>query len=312
MLFVTMLYELDRSEWGAKFKRPFGNYLMALFKLIKHLERTGHEILVFGANDTIEAMCNLFPYATYVHKPLEEFHMYKQRNVLKAALHGKIKLWSSPEFTRGDYIALQQSKFEAVLIALRMNPRATVTWIDGGIRYSPFDMAPAWDDVETHMFIHPSKIWGCQCAETIASEWLVLHTPTQQVQGSVWGGTAPAMEWLCNTALGEAHRLLQQGEVANDQQLLSLLHIKHPERFSLRKLYTVYIPGVFSQINVGHKHFLSKLLENRDTVHYNYTLLGLIAIPIGLSLLYKASQASVQKQRAAMASLLNDYAVQHP
>ena len=303
MLFVTMLYELDRSTWGAKWQRKFSNYVLSLFNLIKHLERTEHEIIVFGTDPTVQRICELFPYATFVYKELEEFFMYKHRNVLKAALGQKYRLWNSPEFTRSDYIALQQCKFEAVLLAMRLNPRAAVTWIDGGIRYSPFDMANVWEDIETDMYTH-AKIWGCQCAQTIASEWLILNTPTQHVQGSVWGGTAPAMEWLCSSALQEVHSLLLRGEVANDQQVLSLLHVKHPDRFSLRKLYTVYIPGVFSQIHIGHKRFLSTLLENKDQEKHNYTLLCLIALPLGLGLLYKASQASMRAQRVEMAALV--------
>jgi hypothetical protein len=77
-------------------------------------------------------------------------------------------------------------------------------------------------------------------------------------------------------------------------------------RFSLRKNYTVFIPGVFSQINVGHKKFLPILLQNKDNVHHNYTLLGLIAIPLGLALLFKLSQDSVRNQRQRMAVLIND------
>jgi len=303
MLFVTMLYELDRSTWGAKWQRKFSNYLLSLFNLIKHLEGTDHEIIVFGVDPSVQRLCSMFPYATFVHKELDEFFMYKHRNLVSAALSQKYRLWTSPEFTRGDYIALQQCKFEAVLLAMRINPRAAVTWIDGGIRYSPFDMANVWEEIETHMYIHPSKIWGCQCAQTIASEWLILNTPTQQVQGSVWGGTAPAMEWLCTSALQELHSLLLRGEVANDQQVLSLLHIKHPTHFSLRKLYTVFIPGIFSQIHTGHKRFLSTLLENKDQEKHNYAFLYLIALPLGLGLLYGASQTSMRQQRLEMAAL---------
>jgi hypothetical protein len=308
MLFVTMMYELDRSTWGTKWQRPFSNYLLSLFNLIKHLQGTGHEIVVFGSDASVERLCELFPHATYMHKRLEDFHMFKHRGFLAKALGNKFRLWTSPEFTRSEYIALQQSKFEAVLIALRSKPRAVVTWIDGGIRHSPYDMANVWDDIETHMFSHPTKIWGCQCAQTIASRWLILNTPTQQVQGSVWGGTAPAMEWLCNAALHEAQTLVQRGEVANDQQLLSLLHLDYPERFTLRKLYTVYVPGVFSQIHVGHKKFMSTLLHNEDIVYHNYTLLGLLAVPIGLLLLYKASRLSMDSQRKAMSELINGVA----
>lgn len=307
MLFVTMLYELDRSTWGVKWQRPFVTYLQALFNVIKHLKGTGHEILVFGSDPMIAQICDLFPYATHVHQRLDEFAVFERRGELARALAGKFKLWTAPEFTQPDYIALQQCKFEAVLTAMRLKPSAVVTWIDGGLRHSPFGFANLWDDIETHMFTYPDKVWGCQCAETIPSQWLILNTPTQQVQGAVWGGTAPVMEWLCTAALHEEQWLVQQGKAANDQQLLSLLHLKYPIRFSLRKLYTVYIPGVFSQINVGHKKYLSVLLQNKDEEHHNYTLLGLIAIPLGLALLFKLSEGTVHKQRMKMAALFNDF-----
>jgi hypothetical protein len=306
MLFVTMLYELNRSTWEAKWQRPFANYLQALFNLIRHLKGTGHEILVFGSDPMIGQICELFSYATHVHLHLDEFAVFERRGELAKALHGKFKLWTAPEFTQPDYIALQQCKFEAVLTAMRIKPSATVTWIDGGLRHSPYGFASLWDDIETHMFTYPDKVWGCQCAETIPSQWLILNTPTQQVQGAVWGGTAPVMEWLCTAALHEGQRLAQQGMAANDQQLLSLLHLKYPTRFSLRKLYTVFIPGVFSQINVDHKKFMPTLLQNKDNVHHNYTLLGLLAIPLGLALLVKLSEGSVQHQRLRMATLIND------
>jgi hypothetical protein len=269
MLFVTMLYELDRSLWGSKWQRSFQEYLKHFLDMVKSLD-SEIELLVFSDNEKVKYICSHFPQLTYIYYDRYWFQLNAQRHRIRSAISNKYCLWSSPEFTQGEYVYLQLCKFEAVKIALMHRPAKYVAWIDGGYRWPPKQWAPILKQCKQE------KIYGLQCAKECQNEWLILNTPTQHVQGSFWGGDRNTMMWLADTCLRTATQLLNEGKIGNDQQILSLVHNADSDKFRLRKSYTVHWLTGLSSSNTGT---LSKQLSlHTERIEYNYVLVIFFAL----------------------------------
>ncbi len=286
MLFVTMLYDLDRTGWGNKWQRPFNHYLHRFLDLLKSLD-SNVELLVFSDNANVEKLCSFFPQATYIHFNRYWFRLNAHRHRIRSVAT-RLFIWSSPEFTQGEYIYLQLCKFEAIHLAMKWRPSSHLVWIDGGFRFPP----PQWKNILKYC---NSKIYGLQCAQASSNKWLILNTPTQHVQGSFWGGDRNHMEWLANASLELTLSLLSEGECANDQQILSLLHSTHPDKFSLRKSYLVVWPGVWSTGNTGV--FYKHLSMSTDRIQYSYFLGIVIALVLFIQGQLYFSKTSILTQQ---------------
>jgi hypothetical protein len=263
MLFVTMLYELDRSLWGSKWQRSFQHYLKHFLDLVKSLD-SEIELLVFSDNDKVNYICSHFPQVTYVHYDRYWFELSAQRHRIRSAISNRYNLWSSPEFTQGEYVYLQLCKFEAVRLALSLRDTEYIAWIDGGYRWPP----QKWSRIIKQC--KQDKIYGLQCAQECDNEWLILNSPTQHVQGSFWGSHRDTMKKLVEKSLVTVYQLLDRGKIGNDQQILSLVHLQSPNLFNLRKSYTIHWMTGLSTSNTGT---LSKQLSlSTDRIEYNYVI----------------------------------------
>lgn len=264
-----MLYELDRSLWGSKWQRSFDNYLRHFLDMIKSLDPE-IELLVFSDNEKVQKICSFFPQTTYVYYDRYWFVLNAQRHRIRSAVSNRYSLWSSPEFTQGEYVYVQLCKFEAMRLALTLRQTEYVAWIDGGYRWPPNKWSPILRQCKQ------DKIYGLQCAEECKNEWLILNTPTQHVQGSFWGGHRNSMKWLAEESLYTANKLLAVGKIGNDQQILSLVHAAHPEFFKLRKSFTIHWLTRLCTANTGT---LSKQLSLlKDRIEYNYVIVIFFAL----------------------------------
>jgi len=269
MLFVTMLYELDRSLWGSKWQRSFQEYLKHFLDLVKSLDPE-IELLVFSDNEKVNYICSHFPQVTYIHYDRYWFVLNAQRHRIRSAISNRYSLWSSPEFTQGEYVYVQLCKFEAVRVALTLRQTEYVAWIDGGYRWPPQKWSPIIKQCKQE------KVYGLQCADICTSEWLILNTPTQHVQGSFWASHRNTMKWLVEKCLYVTSKLLNNGKIGNDQQVLSLVHAAHPEMFNLRKSYTLHWMTGLSTSNTGTLSKQLSLFEHR--VEYNYVIVIFFAL----------------------------------
>ena len=271
MLFVTMLYELDRTLWGSKWQRSFDDYLRHFLDMIKSLDPE-IELLVFSDNEKVQKICSFFPQTTYVYYDRYWFGLNAQRHRIRSAVSNRYSLWSSPEFTQGEYVYVQLCKFEAVRLALTLRQTEHVAWIDGGYRWPP----PTWKLIINQC--KEFKIYGLQNAREHNNEWCILNSPTQHVQGSFFGGHRGVMTWLVQKCLGVVHSLLSEGRVGNDQQILSLVQLAHPEYFMLRKSYTIHWMTGLSTCNTGSLSKQLSLQANR--IEYNYVIVIFAALYI--------------------------------
>jgi hypothetical protein len=242
-IFVTFLYELDRSSWS-KFQRSFTDYLKKFEALLQALlYDLKSEIVVFGDDPRVEDLCSKFPRCFYYSKPLKSWNVYTTLSRIQKNLDTKRGRFKVPEFFSEDYICLQLIKFEAVQLVCKKE-HDNIIWIDAGLHSHllPNDWTIKWKS--------PHKIHALQIGPMPWWERWVLETPTVCIAGTCWGGSQRAMSLLCTRVLNLHEECLQKGLVGNDQQYLSIVFNRYPQEFLVKRSFTDF--GIYSSQNFNH------------------------------------------------------------
>ena len=275
-IFVTFLYELDRSSWS-KFQRSFEDYLKKFEALLQAvLYDLQSEIVVFGDDPRIGDLCSKFPQCFYVSKPLKSWNVYNTLPRIQQNLDTKRGRFKVPEFFSQEYICLQLIKFEAVQLVCKKESHENIIWIDAGLHSHllPADWTIKWKS--------PDKIHALQIGPMPWWERWVLETPTVSIAGTCWGGSQRAMSLLCTRVLNLHEESLQKGQVGNDQQYLSILFKRYPQDFLVKRSFTNF--GLHSSQNFNHV-VDSVLDESYPENVRNYFLLFLPFLLLGSFLL---------------------------
>ncbi len=231
---MTFLYELDRSHWS-KYQRPFEEYLTRF----THLVHSSVPNLVVFADDPRVLEIARQGGATCILKSKEEWSSWNIE-ATRIALNKKRHRFNVPEFFSEEYICLQLCKADAILEALKTctySDTEPVFWIDAGIRSVPTSWEPVWT--------FPDKIHFFQIGPNIGNDFLNINTPMVHFAGGFLGGTIMNMKWFAESAQAMSSNLLKRGQCANDQQIFSMIHRRHPERFWGYTSYEVKTPLLF-------------------------------------------------------------------
>jgi hypothetical protein len=239
-MYVTFLYELDRSSWS-KFHRSFDDYLKKFEALLQSLKT---QITVFGDDSRVREICFKYGQCTFYSKPLKSWNVYTTLARITTNLDKKRGRFRVPEFFSEEYICLQLVKFEAVQMVCRENverENEIIIWIDAGLHSHL--MPKSWKIY----WSMPDKIHALQIGPMPWSERWVLETPSVCIAGTCWGGSQKAMQVLSTKVLHLHEETLQKGLVGNDQQYLSIIFKRHTSEFLVKRSFTDY--GIYSSQN---------------------------------------------------------------
>lgn len=219
-MYVTFLYELDRRTWRG-YQRGFDNYLArwdALFHSLK-----GQEVVAFGDDDRVQAIARKYP-VTYIPYPLELWTSWSHLETTRKSIAAKYSD-TVPERFSAEYVCLQLCKFDALRYATELFDAREWVWIDGGLRP---EMIP--------------KTWYTDWSEN--KIYVSLMSPSKpyrensiNIMGGCFGGDTASVRWVCDQINDSRKLLASQGRCGNDQELLTLIHSKHPKHFVNRKAY---------------------------------------------------------------------------
>ena len=219
-MYVTFLYEIDRSSW-LEYTRPFDDYLKNFQKLLEGMT----DILIFGDDDRVEKLAK----TNFYRKPLKEFFYWSNRDRIENALQHRLFNHKTPEFFSAEYIALQLCKFEALEFAARKYPNENIVWIDGGLRPK---MIRDWNIKWSSPKIHVTQMLPIKWFE-----FEILTFPCAFILGGCFGGPSQELLWLSSIVKSSVQELWAQNKSANDQQILSILFMRYPEKFIAGKIY---------------------------------------------------------------------------
>lgn len=212
-MFVSFLYELDRTTWPKKWQRPFSNYIENLKKL---LDIIPYPIIVFSDHPEILKLKNT------VFKKKESFEMWKRLDKVKKSITRKNN-FNLPEFFSPEYITLQMCKFEALYIT------KSRFWIDAGLR--PTMYPKTWEMNYFTERLHISQF------NKVTSEYDIIFGKGNFIAG----GLFQSNDWLYSTIVNIINELETINICVNDQQILSIVYLRYPHKFHARKIYN----GIF-------------------------------------------------------------------
>lgn len=236
-MYVTFLYELDRRTWPKKWHRDFSDYLTRFEATLKSLR--GKQVISYGNDDRVKAIAER--YSNYTTKPISEWNSWKDLELTRVAIQKKYKE-DVPENFSAEYVCLQLCKFDAVLES------GAQIWIDGGLRES---MTPSTWDRELDSLIQIRHFLPPTNGDFFSGP---QHT---FVVGTCFASSD--LTWLCKKMAETSKQLLSEGKCGYDQQILSYLYTKYPQKFSARKAY--YPNGLLRTIKSDWKFSCEPILE---------------------------------------------------
>ena len=215
-MYVTFLYEIDRSTWPKHWVRPFDDYLQRWESVLRSLHDAGQKVICYGEDDRVQKIAEQFS-CTYKHFPLRQWSSFLDYERTEIAVHLKHS-WEVPENFSAVYICLQLSKFDALRLSMEMFPDENEwVWVDGGLRN--VGMPKSWQ-----VYWKEPKI-QITCFKPSAGNVNYFQTPKHTyVMGTCFGANRENMLWLCANMKATSKSLLEDKKCANDQQILSMLH----------------------------------------------------------------------------------------
>ena len=276
-MYVTFLYELDRSGWAKHWQRDFASYIEKFEGLLQTLRDAQQKLLVFGDDSRIASLVSKYSNATYLQRPLSSFYWQQQQSKVSQSMLNRYMRFNIPEYFSSQYVCLQLCKFEALRDAsLLFDNEESYRWIDAGVRgTAQYNWDRAWRKQGVHV---------CCTAPPLFSEWLITEAPVQTVVGGCFGAkTSADAQWLYEKTTQLEEELLSQGKHANDQVLLSILLHRYDHKFVVNRCYTQYIPFQILGAHVNWDRALLALHEDEDDfVDYRMHVLLAIALIVCL------------------------------
>jgi hypothetical protein len=229
-MLVTFLYELPRMVN----KRPFSKYLQQLRKLLTIVQNNGIKIRVFLDDDETWELCTYFSCCVPVRRPRSAWWASGQKESIISAMKHRKNRFSVPEFCDEDYVTLMLCKFEALHV-VSMDTMEACFWVDAGLLDSMF--RETLEDQVPSPGIHAVQFSALPPCEA----W-IYEFPGAHIMGGCFGGHGPDVRRLFLQSKDVLHKFWEQGISLNDQQLLSVLHVRAPSQFRLRRQYIQWIP----------------------------------------------------------------------
>lgn len=236
-LIVTAFYDIGRGQWQ-HFQRSTERYFQCFERLCLH----ENDIVVFSQpefRERFEALQRRKPNLTVVYRDifsehaelLERIRSIQQDPAFRAGI-GPIE---SPEYNSAEYVLVNylKSEFCCQAIASGRHAAEQVAWIDFGYVRKPRQVA------RSGRWISPWKrgihVFALRPLSPAIEILPTIQTNTVYIQGCHL--VAHRDEWpFFKACMQEAlQTLLAQGWVDDDQTLLMMSALRHPERFTVHE-----------------------------------------------------------------------------
>jgi len=264
-MFVSFFFSLDQSSWPQSRRRPKQVYLDNLSALLHFIAQNRHELVFFSDDEDVLSLCAVQG-ATPIRRSLNSFWAWNQLDAVRRAMKPRHKRFSVPEFFSAEYVALQLCKFEALSDVSKTTLQPCV-WIDAGLKSYMLPRKPllkSWSRGGIHTM---------QFAPTAPLESWVLELPGAFLMGGCFGGFGPDVRRLFKASKSLLKELWANEQSANDQQILSLLYMRHPSMFHVQKAFTAVIPF----IGKGKwEHVLGGMTSETDEYHTDLRWIGIL------------------------------------
>jgi len=264
-MFVSFFYTLDQSSWPPARRRPKQVYLHNLLALLQCIAQNRHTLVFFSDDEDALTLCALHG-ATPIRRSLNSFWAWNQLDAVRRAMKPRHNRFSVPEFFSPEYVALQLCKFEA-LSDVSMTTLQPCVWIDAGLKSYMLPRKPLLQS-----WVH-GGIHTIQFAPTAPLEWWVLELPGAFLMGGCFGAFGPDVRRLFAASKSLLQELWANEQSANDQQILSLLYLRHPSMFHVQKAFSAVIPF----IGKGKwEHVLAGMTSETEEYHLDLRWIGIL------------------------------------
>ena len=233
-MFITFLYELDRSLWPQNWQRPFSSYLERLDTLLPKLDET----IVFGEDDRVKEIA-LRHSKEFFFKKKEAWKSWNNLERIRKAIQKKFS-WVVPQLFSAEYICIQLSKFDAIKEVTSIYSRDNYVWIDGGL-HEKLQERPIIVKLKNPL-LHISLI-GPPRRYIADADYFIM--------GGCFGGRKVDLEWFADEVDKVNEDLLAKDLCGNDQQIMSIIYNEHPKRFAAWRSYVINF-GPHNQVSWHH------------------------------------------------------------
>ena len=197
-------------------------------------QRNSLRITVFSDDMETETLCRKFSSCQHKRKKRTEWWAMQNVERVRTAMKHRLQRFSVPEFCDPEYISLTLCKFEA-LHDVSLETLDPCVWIDAGLRDYAFR-----DTVRIQ--IDTPQIYAAQFSPRPICEAWVYELPGSHIMAGCFGGRGVDVRRL----FADSKRLLDEfwkRDISlSDQQTLSILDLRNPDRFRLRQHFTQWIP----------------------------------------------------------------------
>lgn len=250
---VTSLYDIGRSNLtGKNAHRSFAKYL----NWFQYLLRINVPMVIFVPDELKSYVMEHRPqqYATkVVIRKFEDLAAYKYHDRIQSTietmtkepnLNGDIPKYFSecPEFITAKYETIIYSKFDFLHEVSSENPHNTkyFIWLDAGTFYDdpPFDYTLPWPDpykiqVLGDKFLISNYNFDISDASPLKDKRSYLRLNQNEICAFTLGGTRAAIERVRKQFWNEVDNALNLGVINNEQHILQLMALDHPEYYYL-------------------------------------------------------------------------------
>ena len=237
-MLVTFLYRLQSV------KRPFPKYLQQLRKLLTIVQNNNLKIRVFLHDDETFKLCAEFSCCKALRRPKRLWWAHTQLDAIASAMQRRKQRFSVPEFCSEEYVSLVLCKFEALHIS-SLDTMEPCFWVDAGLL--DWMLRDTLTDSVTTNGIHAVQFGAVPPCEA----W-IYELPGAHIMGGCFGGKGPDVRKLFGDSKSLLKEFWSRNISLNDQQLMSVLHVRSPSRFQLRRQYEQWFPlvsrGLWSRV----------------------------------------------------------------